>query len=232
MLGKRVAFTLFALSTALLLVMALLPVHAASALVQQNNGGCLGCSNTLSVSFTNNVASGDVIVVGVVVADASIPLNAITDSLGSSFTQAAASNDTSPPIVYIYYATLSSSGADVVTTTLNAAAPAQSVYIYEISGVTTVGALNATGSGEGTFISTSSALSFKTGAFLLGIIGENNFVGTATAGAGFTLSPNNSGVGVAYAQYSTSGLSSPTSFQATTNSAVNWAEDAIALMPS
>jgi len=232
MLGKRVAFTLFALSAVFLLAIALLPVHAASVLMQQNNVDCVDCSNALSVSFANTVASGDVIVVGIVVADASIPLSSITDSLGSSFTQAVQSNNTSPPVVYIYYATLSSSGPDVITTTFSAAAPAQGVYIYEVSGVTTVGAANATGSGVGTSISTSSALTFQTGAFLLGIIGENNFVGTATAGTGFTLSANSSGVGVAYAQYSTSGVSSPTTFQATTSSAVNWAEDAVALMPS
>ena len=229
MLGKRVAFVLFGLSATLLLAVALLPVHAASALVQQNNRECLGCSSTLSVSFTNNVASGDVIVVGVVVGEASFTLSSLTDALGSTFTQAVTSTNAPPPIVYIYYATLAVSGEEIVTATFSGAAPAETVYIYEVSGVTTARVANATGSGTGTSISTSTSVSFQNGSFLLGIIGTNSFGATATPGAGFTLSTNNSGTGVAYAQYSISGVSSPTSFQATTNSAVSWAEDAIAL---
>ena len=232
MLKKQFRFILFGLSATLLLALGLLPVHAASALVQQNNGGCFGCSSTLSVSFPSNVASGDVIVVGVVVADASFALSSLTDSLGSSFTQAVTSTNAPPPLVYIYYATLSSSGADVVTATFSAAAPAESVYIYEVSGVTTVGLATATGSGTGTSISTSSPVFFQTGAFLLGIIGTNGFRGNVTAGTGFTLSTDNSATGITYAQYSISSVASPTSFQATTNSGVNWAEDAVALMPS
>jgi hypothetical protein len=223
---------LVAASATLLLAVALLPVHAASAVVQQNNVGCFSCSNTLSVSFTGNVAIGDVIVVGVVVAGASFALSSLTDSLSSSFTQAVTSTNAPPPTVYIFYATLSSSGADVVTATFSAAAPAQSVYIFEVSGVRTTGVANATGSGLGTSISTSAPVSFETGAFLLGVIGTNSFGGTATAGPGFALSAANSGGGVTYAQYSTSGVSSPTSFQATTNSAESWAEAAIALMPN
>lgn len=229
---KQALFIPFGLSVTLLLAVPLLPVHAASALVQQNNAGCIGCSSTLSVSFTNNVASGDVLVVGVVVADASFALSSLTDSLGSSFTQAVTSTNVPPPIVYIYYATLPTSGPEIVTATFTAAAPAESVYIYEVSGVTTAGVANETGSGTGTSILTSSSVSFQTGAFLLGIIGTNSFRGAAMAGAGFTLSTDNSGTGVSYAQYSMSGVSSPTSFPATTNSPVSWAEDAIALMPS
>jgi hypothetical protein len=232
MLKKWAQFTLFGLALTLLLADAVLPVHAASALVQQNNGECLGCSNSLSVSFTSDVASGDVIAVGVVVADASVGLSSLSDSLGSSFTQAVTSTNAPPPIVDIYCATLPASGAEVVTATFSAAAPVESVYIYEISGVTTVGLATATGSGTGTSISTSSSVSFQTGAFLLAIIGTNSFGGTATAGTGFTLSTNNSGKGITYAEYSVSGVPAPTSFQATINSAVGWAEDAIVLMPS
>jgi hypothetical protein len=159
-------------------------------------------------------------------------LTSLTDSLGSSFTQAVTSTNAPPPIVYIYYATLSTGGTEIVTATFSAAAPAQSVYIYEVSGVTTAGVATASGTGTGTSISTSSPVPFQTGAFLLGIIGTNSFGGTATAGAGFTLSTHNSGSGGTYAQYSMSGVSSPTSFQATTNSEVSWAEDALVLMPN
>jgi hypothetical protein len=232
MLTKHVLLTLFGLSAMLLLAVALLPVHATSVLVQQNNRGCLGCSSALSVSFTSNAARGDLIVVGVVVADASFTLSSLTDSLGSSFTQAVTSNGTLPPIVYIYYGTLSTSGVEIITATFSAAAPAESIYIYEVSGVTTAGVATATGSGTDRSISTSSSVSFQNGAFLLGIIGTNGFGGTATAGSGFTLSTDISGAGITYAQYSLSGVSSPTSFQATASSAVSWVEDAIALMPA
>ena len=218
-------------SATLLLTVALLPVHAVSALVQQNNVECLGCSSTLSVSFTSNVSSGDVIVVGVVVAGASFTVSSVTDSLSSLFTQAVTSTNAPPPTVYIFYATLTSSGADVVTATFSAASPAQSIYIYEVSGVKTAGVATATGSGFGRSISTSSPLTFQTGAFLLGIIGTNSFGENATAGTGFILSPENSGTGATHAQYSVSGIASPTNFQATTNSVVSWAEDGIALMP-
>ena len=185
----------------------------------------------LSVSFTNGVASGDVIVVGVAVGEASFTLNTITDSLGSSFTQAVKSNDTFPLTVYLYYATLSTSGSEVVTATFSAAAPAESVYIYEVSGVTTVGAANATNSGTGTSISTA-PLPFQIGSFLLAIIGTNSFGATATPGSGFTLSTNNSGSTFTFAEYSTGGVSTPTNLQATTNPAVSWAEDAIVLNPN
>jgi len=231
MLRKRIPSMLVVVAATLLLVVAMLPVHAASTLVQQNNTECLGCSSTLSVSFTNNVASGDVILVGVVVAGASFTVSSLTDSLSSSFTQALVSTSVPPPTVYIFYATLSSSGADIVTVTFNAAAPAQSIYIYEVSSVSTTEVATATGSGLSTSISTSSPVTFQTGAFLLGIIGTNGFGGNATAGAGFTLSPENSGTGATHAQYSISGFTSPTNFQATTNSVVSWVEDGIALMP-
>jgi len=232
LLKKRVLFTLVGFSTTLLLAIAFLPVHAESALVQQNNVECLGCSSRLSVSFINDVASGNIILVGVVVADASFTLSSLTDSLGSTFTHAVTSTSIPPPTVYIYFATLSTSGAEVVTATFNAAAPEESVYIFEVSGVTTAGLENATGTGTGTSISTSSSVASQTGAFLLGIVGTNGFGGTVTAGSGFTLSPDNSGIGGTYAQYSMSSVTSPTNFQASTNSPITWAEAAIALMPN
>jgi hypothetical protein len=228
---KHVRFTLFALSAILLLVVGLLPVHAAALLLQQNNAACLGCSSRLSVSFASNVASGNVIVVGVVVGEASFALSSLSDSLGSSFTRAITSTNAPPPIVYIYYATISKSGAEVVTAAFTAAAPAESIYIYELSGVKTDELETATGFGTGTLISTSSPVSYQAGAFLLGVIGMNSFGENATAGNGFAISIDNSGTGVAYAQYTISGIPSTTSFQAATNSAVSWAEDGIALMP-
>ena len=229
---KPIASLLFGLSAALLLVFALLPAHAVSVLVQQNNAGCFGCSSSLSVSFKNGVAYGDVIVVGVSVGDASFILSSLTDSLGSNFTLAVASSGTLPPIVYIYYATLSGSGSDVITATFSAAAPAETIYIYEVSGVTATRTATSSGSGTGTSIATKSAVVFEPGAFLLGVIGTNGFGGTITLAPGFSLSTNNFSGEIAFAQYSMSGVASPTNLPAMSNAPVTWAEDAIALMPS
>ncbi len=229
MLRKQIPFMLTVV-IATLLIVALLPVHAASALVQQNNVECSNCSSTLSVSFASNVAGGDVIVVGVVIADASFTLSSLTDSLSSSFTQAVTSTNVPPPTVYIFYANLTSSGPDIVTATFSAAAPAESVYIYEVSGVRTTGVATVTGSGLGTSISTSLPVTFQAGAFLLGIIATNSFGGNVTTGTGFAPSEDNSGIGVTHAQYSISNVTSTTNFPATTNSAVGWVEDGIAFM--
>jgi len=52
----------------MLLVVGPSPVHASSPLVQQNSAGCGfgSCeSKTVTVSFSSNVASGDVVVVGI-----------------------------------------------------------------------------------------------------------------------------------------------------------------------
>ena len=228
---KQIPSMLSVVLVTLLLAVALLPVHAASTLVQQNNVECSSCSTTLSVSFPNNVASGDVLVVGIVIAGASFTLSFLTDSLSSSFTQAVASTNVPPPTVYIFYATLHSSGTDIVTAAFSAAAPTESVYIYEVSGVNTTRAANATGSGVGTSIATSLPVAYQAGAFLLGIIATNNFEGNATAGTGFTPSADNSGTAVTHAQYSIPDNASSTNFPATTNSAVSWVEDGIAFMP-
>jgi len=232
MLRRHVSPALFGLSAALLLAVALVPVHASVMVVQQNSAGCLGCSSSLSVSFASSVSAGDEIVVGVVVGEASFALSSLTDSLGSSFIQAVTSVNTPPPIVYIYYAPLTRGGEEVVTATFTAAAPAQSIYIYELSGVKSTGIATGAGSGSGSSISTLSSISFPAGAFLLAVIGTNSLGGNVTAGTGFTVSSNNSGPGCAYAQYSLTNESSQTRFQAAANSAVNWAEVAIMLPPA
>ncbi len=97
-----------------LLVLMPLPVHAAATLVQQNNNDCVSCS-PLSVSFPSNVASGDVVVVTVLVTSGT--LNSIADTLLSSFTQTASFSSSFCSACYIYYATLTSSGADTINLT-------------------------------------------------------------------------------------------------------------------
>jgi hypothetical protein len=231
-----------------LLVLGPIPVHAASSIVQQNNGGCVDCASaTLAVAFSSDVASGNVVVVGIEAFGGGGPapatsVTSLVDSLSSSYTQAVTSTDGND-YVYIYYATLSSSGSDTVTATFGGSGTdtAQNVYIYEVSGVVPTGAAVDNNAGAGTSsVSATNYVSFPPGAFLLGMIGtENGYsspsVGmTVSPGAGFTLSSDNSGSGFSHAQYATSGVSSPTNFPATiTNPSPNyyWAEASVALDP-
>jgi hypothetical protein len=216
-----------------LLVLMPLPVHAASTLVRQSSGECTSCL-TIPVSFSANVAGGNVVVVGVVTYDASATPTAtsVSDSLSPSFTQAIASSNGANGRTTIYYATLPSGGPDTITVGFSPAAGEADVYIYEVSGVTTAGAAAATGSCQPscqspTSISTSFSLPFPMGAFLLGvtIIPDEPF----TQGTGFTLSPQFASQDSA-AQYSTSGVVSPTNFPASIAS--GWAEVGIVLNPA
>jgi hypothetical protein len=213
-----------------LLVLEPLPVHAASVLVQQNNAGCVSCGSTLTVAFTP-VTSGNVIVVGVVSAFTTLTSPFITDSLGSSFVQAA-TQTFGQLFIFIYYATLSSSGADSVKATFTASGGVrQNVYIYEVSGVTTTGLTTGTSPDSfGTAISTP-ATAFQTGAFLFGIAGTG-LSSTVGAGAGFTPSTDNSGNGFSHAEFSIAGASSTTTFPQTATSDVSWIEVGIALVPA
>jgi len=211
-----------------LFVLEPLPVHAASTLVQQNNNGC-GCTS-LSVPFLSSVVSGNVVVVGVNAA-AGVTVSTLSDSLLSSFTQAVTSLGSTGNTAYIFYATLSSGGADTVTATFSGDV-SNNIYVYEVSGVTTAGAATAMGTDTSASFSTSFMVSFPTGAFLFGMLGTNNAGNTATAGTGFTLSPDNSGSGLAFAEYSTSGVSSSTNFPASLNNIADWAEAGIALNPA
>jgi hypothetical protein len=232
---KMVGLMLVAVTFVVLLVAGPLPVHAASALVQQNNAGCVSCASaTLAVSFTSNVASGNVLVVGVFLSVSGIGVNSIHDSFGS-LNQAVAST-TGSESVQIFTAALASSGPDTVTATF----PVQNfenLYIYEVSGVTTTGSTGHDTSTGSTSIDAAVGCpcSFEPGAFLLGIIGTQLGTSppTVTPGTGFTLSPDNSATGASHAQYSTSGVFSPTIFPATTNHpTTRWVEAGLVLFPS
>jgi hypothetical protein len=119
------------------------------------------------------------------------------------------------------------------------------LYIYEVFGVTTTGV--ATGTGSGTFsdalphsIGTSST-AFQDGAFLAAIMANDILSSNWAAGSGFQLSPPphdprgtvDEFVRLVKAEYSTSGVSSPTTFPATLSSGSggDWVEVSIALNP-
>ena len=249
-LKRNTPFVLLILSVTFLVTVEPTPVRAQSSLVQQNNygayptpvtGPCVPC--VITVSFPSNVMSGDVVVVGLQY-PADAPPSSVTDSLGSSYTQAVATTIINPapyqPAAAIYDANLASSGPDTVTVQFPTHSLA-SVYIFEVSGVTTTGA--TTGSGIGSTypqVSTSPTY-FQSGAFLFGMVGFYQCFGPGLAGAGpgFTLVTENEptlAVGMSGAEYSTSGVSSPTNFPATQSTscvelADVWAEVGIALNP-
>jgi hypothetical protein len=236
---NAVVLMLLVVTFVVLLVAEPLPVHAAATIIQQNNGGCVSTcpSTTLALAFSSNVVAGDVIVAGVYRKPSSFsPSPSISDSFGSFFTQAVTRNDGGDEVT-IYYATLSSSGADTVTAILPNTAGGgplgHNLYIYEVSGVTTAGAATGSGAGSGTSISTSS-VTFQSGAFLLSLIGTENPARSVTPGlgSGLTLSSDNSGTDFSHAMYATSGVSSPTTFPATGASSGIWAEAALALNPA
>jgi hypothetical protein len=219
-----------------------LPVHAASTLIQQNTSGCVcgGSSVVVAVTFSSNVAMGNVIVVGLAFEQFGAVIPPLTDSLGSTFTQAVTATVSPGHVAAIYTATLSSSGADTVTVTFSNShgggefSTTYQVYIYEVAGVTTTGAQTATGSGlTGGSFSTSSTVSFPVGAFLLGVVYYNDPSGITTAGTGFTLSPVTCPAGVCEtaAEYSDP-VSSPTNFPASSTGTAEWAEAGIALNPA
>jgi hypothetical protein len=208
-------------------------------IVQKNNGGCNfptpPCGfggGTLQVSFPNPVTSGDVIVVGVSAFSPCFTLSASppVDTLGSSFTLVGpVVYNYGCNIAYLYYATLSSHGADMVSVSFFSGAAV--MYIYEVSGVRTTGLGTGTGSGLGGNPTSTTPVTFEPGAFLLGMISGGCFDVPPSLGTGFTLDSDNSGTRCLFAQYSTSGAPSPTTFT-TGTFGDNWGAIGIALNPN
>ena len=244
---RTVAVALILVAALSILLVEPFPVHASGAtLVQQSSGYCNQpeghdcASGMVTASFGSSVTSGDVVVVGAVYFGTT-GVSSVSDSLGSSFTQAVSLADKTGLIIsYIYYAPLSTSGTDSVTVSYNLSGAeacnspttttcALDVYIYEVSGVTTVGA--ATGSGNTATASESiatSSVAFNSGAFLLGMMSTSSGY-PITPGSGFTLSTP---VSISAAQYATSGVGSPTDFPASSpDYAYYWVETGLALEP-
>jgi len=247
---KRLTVTFLLVMFAVVLVVEPVPVHAASSLVQQamalmvQFGGNPTPGQTISASFPSNVASGNVIVAAVASGDANsnppATVSSVSDSRGSSFTEAVHVTNTVNAHAYIYYATLSSSGLDTVTVTFTSDLSDYNgmayLFIYEVSGVKTTGVATATGIGWSSgSVSTSSSISFESGAFLVAIMGGQTFSSSWAAGSGFQFSPTHPYdiyAQLAKGMYSTSGVFSPTNFPATLSPNQNWVEAAIALSPA
>ncbi|MGA2310611.1 MAG: hypothetical protein ABSG57_13840 [Candidatus Bathyarchaeia archaeon] len=258
---KRFTVAFLLVMFAVLLVAEPLPVHAASSLVQRNSTWCNTfhgydvCNDaaTLSVSFANGVTSGNLLVVAVTVgSNPPVTVISVSDSRGSSFTQAVSDSMTNNyAYAYIYYAILSSSGPDMVTATFSAVPYKDPndplggtgiayLHIFEVSGVSTVGITTGNDSGllSGVGTISTSSTAFQSGAFLVAIATEDILTGNWAVGTGFTLSPNPSYDqynDLSMTQYSTSGVASPTTFPATLSASggndKNWVEVGAAFQP-
>jgi hypothetical protein len=218
------------------LLVAPLPASALGTVVQQASGGCNPCAGDSSTAvFVSPVTSGNLIVVGVSAfySSAGGPYTAsVSDSLSPTFTQAANICNTGAyaNCAAIFYATATASGADTVTVTANNGRTMNNldIFVYELNGLTTVGATTGTGQSAGTAISTAST-TFGAGAFLLSVLNVYGAT-TFTVGAGFTASAPSTNSMQGFAEYALSGVASPTTFPATIGSTNSWAAVGIALV--
>ncbi len=233
-----VAFLLF-LSAATSIVP---PAHAASSsVVQQASGSCVlpGCT-AISISLRTAVVPGDLLVVGIATDGSS--QNSVSDSVGSTFTEAVLScsgvltTGFSGACADVFYSAPPRGGTDTVAVTLSSSSLRAGAYVYEVSGVTSSGLATAKGTGSGSgqlAFSTSSSVPFSSGSFLLGVIDLSGSVTNFAAGAGFAADTSNSPVG-AYAEASTGAAVSSTNFPAagSTIDARSWAEAGVVFGPA
>ncbi|MGA2665946.1 MAG: hypothetical protein ABSF83_13490, partial [Nitrososphaerales archaeon] len=238
--GRAAAVALLVVLTVLLGVGSIPAAHAATSSVVQTDEATVACSTStcsVPVAFGSPVTSGDVIVVGYAYG---LPLTSLGDSLGTTLSVA---NFTAGAIsALIGYGTLASSGTDTVTAKFSNPGAAVggvavfTLYIFEVSGVTTSGAVVADGDGFSSTPSTTASTSstaFESGAFLLGVVG-----GT-TPPLDFSSSSSSwtteSSGGFSAATYATSGVSSPTTFPVKASSpigaSIGWTEEGLVLNP-
>jgi hypothetical protein len=172
-----------------------------------------------SLTFASPVTSGNVLVVLVSNNDYFASVSSVSDSFGSSFTQAETPECSSfaSGCVMIYYATLRSGGTDTVSVYVSD--PFNDIYVLEVSGVTTVRAVGvgASGSTTGTTAMGTSSTSFTGPGFLVSV-GETNSQDSFTPGTGFTLMAPPPGNLYSVAEFSSGAVSSPTTFPLTISS--------------
>ncbi len=221
------------------------PADAGSTVVQHATAATAPPAGGLSAAFPDRVTKGNVVVVGLQT-DGGEVTPAVSDSLGSTFTLAVRHQSTLiVESTSIFYARLTSSGADTVTATLGPPCPSGEacagharIFILEVAGVTTTGATTGVGDGQGILIATSPVV-FSEGAFLFGMVGFSCSIAPHACGLlpgpGFvTLGPVAGDPGLpldhGWAQYAASGVTSPTTFPATSTADTrSWVESGLAL---
>ncbi len=210
-------------------------------IVQSGSAGCTNsCSTSLSVTLSNPVSLGDVLVVVVTVPDPAVV--DVTDTLSAGFVSAVADNG---PVgssdADIFYAQAWSGSSDTITATFNSNWSGEAIYVYDVSGVSVASPVTVTGSGASCSIgctdsfSTSSNATYSSGSFVVAAIADNDGNGgTFTAGSPF--SPLTSASEFGFSEYYVAGSSGSTNFPAsltgTYETGAGWAEAGLVLSPS
>jgi hypothetical protein len=230
--GRKARLSIAAVCFLSLLLLAFPSVYATGTLVQQNSKHFIGVTSG-ALAFTSSVTSGNVAVVAISDIDNGVDdLSTVGDSLGSAYTIAGPECLTNAnACVWIAYAAITTSGADTVTVTMSTTRIFD-VFMYEVSGITTSGATTGLGSSStGSSSLSTSSTSFTTEGFLVSL-GKAFNADTFTAGSGFTLSAEPSGTLYSDTQYSTSGVTSPTTFPMTISASDDWVEIGVAFSQS
>jgi ribosome-binding factor A len=149
----------------------------------QHNSGSNESATSLAVAFTNNVTSGNVLLVAESTYDAET-LDTPTDSQGNSFTQLVNAGTSGDSVAAIYAATAKSSGADTVTCNISASNNIH-CHIYEVHGITTT--MDQTGNSTQTSTSltvSTSASTSNADDYVFAFFTDNANGATLTAGPG------------------------------------------------
>jgi hypothetical protein len=184
----------------------------AIARVQTTFGGGDGSqgTNLATSDFGSGCTSGNYIIVCVRNGTSGDELTSVTDTLGTSYSEAVKDSGQDPSL-YIYYGKLTSSGTNAVTGNFSVSANYAFVYAIEVSGLAASSALDATNANTGSGVTDLTSGSFSTtqaDEYVLLLASQNNLY-TYTAGTDFTLVdgtiPTNPGNFGGIEEYITSG---------------------------
>lgn len=157
---------------------------ATPAFVQQNAAKTTAATNP--VAFSSNTAQGDLIMVAFSYPSAAT-FSSVTDSLGSTFTQAGSTlTSTGSNKTRVYYANHIAGGADTVTVTFSGSTTSD-VYITEYSGISTATAVDVHPGHNGAAgaATSNNGTTTVSGDIIYGFCFVDSAAGCA-AGAGFT----------------------------------------------
>ena len=174
-------------------------------------------------SFSSNVTSGDLLVVGQGDASENVSSFTISDTRGDSWSLAVQASQTNSGMYsYIWSAMASSSGSNTVTLSHTSSQIGSGIaqsYLYEVSGVSG-NVVEATATGQGRNIcgyncaqrhyATNSSNSFSSYDFAVGVFTAYNYAIGGAYESGYSYYQG--GLGTSNSIYSTSGVSSPTSY--------------------
>jgi hypothetical protein len=162
----------------------------AIARVQTTVGGGDGSQGTslATSNFGSSCTSGNYIIVCVRNGTSGDELTGVTDTLGTSYSEAIKDSGQDPSL-YIYYGKLTSSGTNAVTGAFGVSANYAFVYAIEVSGLAASSALDATNANTGSGVTDLTSGAFSTAQadeYVLLLASQNNLY-TYTVGADFTL---------------------------------------------